>query len=215
MKTPINQTFLQGLSLFLPFAIALYFIIWLVGDTEQLVKKLLITFIPESYYIPGLGLVALVVVIFLLGLLMYPWLAGQVVKAFDKLMRKIPIFSSIYSPMRDLMDMFGNDISKQLGQPVMITVPNTKMETLGFITREDAQDLPDGLLPENHVVVYVQWSSQVGGYCFIVPKDHIRKVNLTAEEGMRWALTAGLSAPPRDQKSQVESSNVEASNNDG
>jgi uncharacterized membrane protein len=153
--------------------------------------------------------VVLATVIFLLGLLMYPWVAGKIFKIFDRLMRKIPIFSSIYSPMRDLMDMLGNDISKQLGQPVMIKVPNTEMETLGFITREDAQDLPDGLLPKNHVVVYVQWSSQVGGYCFIVPKDHVREVNLTAEEGMRWSLTAGLSAPPRNQKSEEKSSTTD------
>lgn len=86
-------------------------------------------------------------------------------------------------------------MAKKLGQPVMIRIPNTNMETLGFITKKDSEGLPEGFLPEDHIVVYVQWSSQVGGYCFIVPRDHVRPVNITVEEGMRWALTAGLSAP--------------------
>ena len=55
--------------------------------------------------------------------------------------------------------------------------------------------MPNGLACEDRIVVYVQWSSQVGGYCFVVPRESVRPVNMTVEEGMRWALTAGISAP--------------------
>jgi uncharacterized membrane protein len=71
------------------------------------------------------------------------------------------------------------------------------LETLGFVTRDDLSDLPDGLSKNDYVVVYVQWSSQIGGYCFLVPRSAVRPVDMTVEEGMRWALTAGISAPAR------------------
>jgi uncharacterized membrane protein len=93
------------------------------------------------------------------------------------------------------MDLFGGDVQEQLGQVVLIKIPNTNIETLGFITRDDLSDLPEGFPGEGHVVVYVQWSSQIGGYCFVVPRDAIRAVDMTVEEGMRWALTAGVSGP--------------------
>ena len=64
------------------------------------------------------------------------------------------------------MNMFGGDVEQQLGQVVMIEIPNTNMETLGFVTRDNLADMPDGLAHDDRVVVYVQWSSQVGGYCF-------------------------------------------------
>ena len=35
----------------------------------------------------------------------------------------------------------------------------------------------------------------MGGYCFLVPRESIRPVDLSVEEGMRWALTAGISGP--------------------
>jgi uncharacterized membrane protein len=93
------------------------------------------------------------------------------------------------------MGLVGGDMEKKLGRPVMVTVPNTNMETLGFVTREGTDGLPEGFLPDDHLVVYVQWSSQIGGYCFIVPKNSVRYLDISIEEGMRWSLTAGLSAP--------------------
>ena len=46
---------------------------------------------------------------------------------------------------------------------MLIKIPPTNMETWGFVTRDDLSDLPDGFSKEEHVVVYVQWSYQMGG----------------------------------------------------
>ncbi|MCF6149604.1 MAG: DUF502 domain-containing protein [Candidatus Kuenenia sp.] len=192
----ITRTFLKGLSVVIPIAVAIYVIIWLANGAEQVVRKFLAAVLPEKYYLPGLGLVVFATVIFFAGLLMYPWITRTFLGKFDSFLRKIPFLGTVYSPVKDLMNLFGgSDMAKKLGQPVMIRIPNTNMETLGFITKKDSEGLPEGFLPEDHIVVYVQWSSQVGGYCFIVPRDHVRPVNITVEEGMRWAITAGLSAP--------------------
>jgi len=191
----ISQTFLKGLTVLLPIAATLYILNWLISSSESLVRGAVTRLIPDQYYIPGMGIAILLGALFLIGLLMYSWLAQKIVQGFDKLFRKLPLISSIYSPFRDLMDMFGGDFADQLGKPVIIKVPGTEMETLGFITRRDLSNLPDGISKEGHVVVYVQWSSQIGGYCFIVPEDSVREVDMTVEDGMRWSLTAGLSGP--------------------
>jgi uncharacterized membrane protein len=89
------------------------------------------------------------------------------------------------------------DTSREFHRLASNWLPNTELKTLGFITREDLNDLPDGLSKNDHVVVHVQWSSQIGGYCFVVPRRAVQPVDMTVEEGMRWALTAGISAPVR------------------
>lgn len=191
----ITQTLFKGMAVVLPVVAAIYIIIWLIRDTESAVKQLLLLFVPNEYYVPGAGLLLVVCTVFLIGLLMYPWLTRKVLDGFDSVFRKIPLFATIYSPVRDLMDLMGGDMREKLGQVVMIKIPNTNIETLGFITREDLSDLPEGFAKDDHVVAFVQWSSQIGGYCFIVPRDSVRPVDMTVEEGMRWALTAGISAP--------------------
>ncbi len=126
---------------------------------------------------------------------MYPWVTRKLLDSFDELLRRIPLFGAIYSPVRDLMDVLDGEVERKLDQVVLIKIPNTDVETLGFITRDDLSDLPDGFSKEGHVVVYVQWSYQIGGYCFVVPRESAQPVNMTIQQGMRWALTAGISAP--------------------
>jgi uncharacterized membrane protein len=192
-----TETFIKGLAVVLPIMAAVYVLIWIVRDSESLVKGLLLAVIPKDYYVPGLGLALLLAVIFCVGLLMYPWITRKLLDGVDGVLRKIPLFGVIYSPARDLMNVLGGDVQQKLGQVVLIKVPNTNMETLGFVTRDDLSDLPEGFAKDNHVVVFVQWSSQIGGYCFVVPRDAVRSVDMTVEQGMRWALTAGISAPGR------------------
>jgi len=190
-----TRTFIKGLAVVLPIMAAVYAVIWIVGDSEALVKRLLLAVIPDDYYVPGLGLALFLAVIFCVGLLMYPWITRKLLDGLDRLLRKVPLFGAIYSPTRDLMNVLGGDVQQELGQVVLIRIPNTNMETLGFVTRDDLSNLPKGFGGDDHVVVYVQWSSQVGGYCFVVPREAIRPVDMTVEEGMRWALTAGISSP--------------------
>jgi uncharacterized membrane protein len=191
----VTRTFLKGLVVVLPIVAAFYVVVWIVRDGEALVKNSLLTVLPGDYYVPGMGLALVVGAVFCVGLLMYPWLTRKLLDGVDKVLRRIPLFGMVYSPARDLMDVLGGDVEQQLGQVVLIKIPNTNMETLGFVTRDDLSDLPEGFSKDGHVVVYVQWSSQVGGYCFVVPRDAVRPVDMTVEQGMRWSLTAGISGP--------------------
>jgi len=191
----LSKLFIKGLSIVLPIAVALYAMVWMIRSSEGAVKGILTTILPPGAYIPGMGLLTIIALVFVAGLLMYPWLTRKLFRTVDKTLRKIPLFGNVYAPVKDLMGLVGGDMEKKLGRPVMLTVPNTNMETLGFVTREGTDGLPEGFLPDDHLVVYVQWSSQIGGYCFIVPKNSVRYLDISIEEGMRWSLTAGLSAP--------------------
>jgi len=191
----LSKLFIKGLSIVLPIAVALYAMVWMIRSSEGAVKGILTTILPPGAYIPGMGLLTIIALVFVAGLLMYPWLTRKLFRTADKTLRKIPLFGNVYAPVKDLMGLVGGDMEKKLGRPVMVTVPNTNMETLGFVTREGTDGLPEGFLPDDHLVVYVQWSSQIGGYCFIVPKNSVRYLDISIEEGMRWSLTAGLSAP--------------------
>jgi uncharacterized membrane protein len=70
---------------------------------------------------------------------------------------------------------------------------NKDVGLIGFITREDFKDLPKNLGDKDKVAVYLPMSYQVGGFMVIVPKSRITIVDMSIEEAMKFALTAGLS----------------------
>jgi uncharacterized membrane protein len=214
MRRFVIDTLLKGLSLVLPLALALWVIGWLIVSTESAAHTVIRILFPAGWYVPGLGLLLATTGIFLVGLLMRPWITRTLMQLTEKALRRIPVFGSVYAPIKDLTDLIGGDLQHQLGRPVMIRIPNTEMDTLGFVTRESGQGLPEGIVPDGHLVVYVQWSSQIGGYCFIVPQEAVRAVPMSVEEGVRWALTAGLSGPQRSTSPRAEPSTARPRSDD-
>lgn len=152
----LTKTLFRGIGVVVPLALSLYILIWVVGGIESVLHDLLAYVLPPGYYVPGMGFALLLLIIFFAGLLMYPWLTRSLVTRTDDMLREIPLFGSIYSPIKDFAKLFGGDIQQELGQPVMVTIPGSGMEMLGFITREDGKGLPEGFLPDDHVVVFVQ-----------------------------------------------------------
>ncbi len=185
------STLLRGLSIVVPFAVALQVMSWLLRNAETMTMTLAVDVFPWQIYVPGMGVLLLVAIVFGVGLLMYPWFSEKC----DALFRSVPLFGSVYAPVRDLMSLLGGNAEQKLGSPVMVTIPGTEIESLAFVTRREGGNLPDGFLREGYVVAYLQFSSQIGGLSFIVPESACRPVDMSVEDAMRFSLTAGLSAP--------------------
>ena len=103
----VSRTFFKGLAIVIPVIGAVYVLVWIARDSEAAIKSLLLTVIPEAWYIPGMGIAIFATGTFFIGLLMYPWITRGIIHGADTVFRRIPLFSSIYSPLRDLFDIFG------------------------------------------------------------------------------------------------------------
>lgn len=200
----ITRTFLRGLAVVAPIGAALYIVFWMARESEALIKVGLLRIIPDSYYVPGLGVTLVVAGVFVVGLLMYPLLTRILLDGIDQVLRKIPLIGMVYSPIRDLMDMLGGDVTDKFGQVVMVTVPGTGLETIGFVMQNDTAKMPDGFSKDDHVVVYLQMSYQIGGYCFVVPRSSIRPVDMSVQQAIRWVLMAGVSGGGKKEKPKLK-----------
>ncbi len=202
-KDFITRPFLKGLSIVLPILISLYLVAWVIITAEKIVKGLLTIFIPEDLYLPGLGLVIFIILVYFIGLLMYPWFTRKIVGSVQNILKKIPVVKSVYSMITDLYNVVGGDFARELGSPVMIDIPNTDMKALGFVTRRERGDLSPDIMPDDHVAVYVQWGYNVGGLTFVIPKNQVTETNLTTEQGLKMALTSFISTgTPRSGKEE-------------
>src|SRR2546426_3460493 len=102
MRARLRRYFLTGLIVFLPIAITLSFLLWLFRTLDRFLGWLFTLLLGEP--IPGLGLVATIAVIFLIGALTTNVLGRRLVGGFDRLMLRIPLARSIYSATKQLSD---------------------------------------------------------------------------------------------------------------
>jgi len=188
----IGRIFLTGVFTILPILATIYLVVWLFAALERFLGKQLLLLLPDEYYRAGMGLLAALVLIFLIGLLMQAWLFRQLIKLGESLLLKIPLIKVVFRSLKDLFGLFSDEKSSEALQVVSVQLPGTDMRLLGFLTRSDFSDMPKGVGNEDEVAVYLPMSYQVGGYMVMIPRNRVTPVPMSREEAMRFVLTAGL-----------------------
>jgi uncharacterized membrane protein len=187
-----GRIFVTGLLTVLPLVLTLYFAVWLLAVLERFFGKQVKLLLPDHWYHPGMGLVVAIVLIFAVGALMHAWVFRRIFRRLELLLLRVPVVRSVYSALRELLGLFGDQKGQAL-RVVMVTLADgTRL--LGFVTRDDCTDVLS--TEADTVAVYLPMSYQVGGYTIFVPKSVLTDIDMPREDAMRFILTAGLKSRP-------------------
>lgn len=187
-----NKIFFRGLITLLPIAITIYIVYSAVIILENMLGSLLQQIFPE--YIPGLGFLLILILIFLFGLMLNHFLAMRILNALEAQLVQVPFIKAIYSPLRDLMNLFKRKDDGKLQSVVLVKVGETGAQAMGVMTRESFKDLPFGDQMSDKVAVYFPLSYGMGGYTLLVPRSAITIVDLPIERAMSLAITGWVKA---------------------
>lgn len=193
----LGKLFLKGLAVTIPVALTLAIVWWLASLAERLLGGLMAWALPAGWYVPGMGLISALALILLVGLLSHVLIFQKLFEWGENLFNRLPLVKSIYTAIKELMGYLSSDIGGQFNKVVMVQLPGHSGELLGFVTRDQFDDLPLSPQAEDPVAVYMPMSYQIGGYTLYLPRSMITPVNLSFEQGMRLAITGGLSANSR------------------
>lgn len=186
----IGKILLKGLVTVLPIGLTLYFIYWLVVSLEEISRTMIIMVMPAHYYVPGLGLLCSLILLFVAGLIVNALIVQKIIRASEDLLSRIPLVKSIYGGLRDFLAYFSPEKNKdELKKVVLVNIYDTQL--IGFITG-NIDTLPDHQ-QEDRVAVYLPMSYQLGGYTVYVKKNTVETIDMSVEDAMRHVLTAGLS----------------------
>ncbi len=181
-----SRIFFRGLVTLIPIALTIYIVYQAVVILENMLGTFLRYFLQETY-IPGLGLSLTLISIFIFGLILNTYVTQRLLKLFEQRLNRIPFVKAIYSPLRDLMNLFSRKDEKDLKSVVLVQIGEARM--IGLVTRDTFNDLSLGPITEGKVAVYVPFSYALGGYTFLMPKSSIQKVDVPIEKAMSLAIT--------------------------
>jgi uncharacterized membrane protein len=184
-----TKTLLTGFITLLPVVLTIYFLYWLAVTSEDIMGSVIRWTMPQAFYFPGLGMMAGLVIVFVVGLLMKAIVIRQIFGLGEKILYRLPLIKTVYRAMRDLFEFF-TPKEEGLGQVVAVTYNG--MEMIGFITQADEQRLPESFRGQDKVLVYLPMSYMIGGFTLFIPSEHVRPIKMSMEEAMRFALTAGI-----------------------
>ncbi len=189
----LGKLFLKGLVVVIPVVLTLAIFWWMARGAEQLLGGLIIRFLPEGWYLPGMGVVSALAITVLIGLLTHIILFQKLFDLGDRILNRLPLIKTIYSAIKDFIGYLSPDSNNAMSKVVQVKIPGQEFEMLGFVTREEFSGLPLKLTVDDPIAVYLPMSYQIGGYTLFLPRSCITPLDISFEEGMKLVLTASVS----------------------
>jgi uncharacterized membrane protein len=151
---------------------------------------------PESY-VPGLGIVTLVLLIFVTGLLAANFIGGQIVRVWEELLHRVPLVRGIYSTLKSMMDILSFTEREKYNRVVLIQFPKDGNFCFAFVTGMTRGEI-QSVSPSPLLNVYVPTSpNPTSGYFLLVPECEVVPLDISVDEAMKLIVSGGLYSPAK------------------
>ncbi len=182
----ISRYFINGLIVLIPASITLFAVKWVLDVTEKMLGQ----YLPFDF--PGLGLIVLLLIIFVVGWISSHWLLQKLIEFGESLLDKIPVVKFIYKSVKQ----FSTAVFDSSGMfHTVVLVPYHQSMTMGFLIG-DAPSAVNEKLNGEYACVFVPWSlNMTSGTNLFVKKSEVIFVDIKPEDALRFMLTAGAVKP--------------------
>jgi len=188
----LGKLFLKGLAVVIPIALTLAILWWMATGAEQLMGAVLKFTLPSGWYVPGMGLVSGLALITLIGLLSHVLIFQKLFNLGDAIFHRLPLIKTIYTAIKDFIGYLNPDKESEMNKVVMVQLPGQSFQLIGFVTREQFDDLPFTPTAENPIAVYMPMSYQIGGYTLFLPHSCLTPLDMSFEDAMRLVVTGAV-----------------------
>ena len=195
----LRRSFIAGVFVTVPLVVSVVAIVWVVRFADQLTSGLGERVI--GMRVPGLGLVTTAAIVLLIGAIATNMIGRRLVARAESLLLHIPLFKTVYAPVKQLMSAFSPE--NEFGFKRMVLVEDAARGfVLGFLTKEFTVDRGRGA--ETLMAVYVPTNHLYLGDVIVCPLERASFPDMTVEEGIRVFLTGGMGLPDRMRAERAE-----------
>lgn len=198
----LGKLFLKGLAVVIPIALTLAILWWMAAGAERLMGSILKYTLPDGWYVPGMGLASGLALVVLIGLLSHVIIFQKIFHLGDAIFHRLPLVKTIYTALKDFIAYLNPDKDSKMNKVVMVQLPGQSFQLIGFVTREQFDDLPFTPAAEDPVAVYMPMSYQIGGYTLFLPRTALTPLDIPFETAMRLVLTGVVTQERENNKNR-------------
>jgi uncharacterized membrane protein len=202
----LKKYLVAGLLVWLPLAVTIYLLSWLLGSLDGLFASILSAsqaLLPESAHaslerlrhVPGLGVVAVLAALLLTGVFAANIVGQWWLRQYDRLMGKIPIVKSIYNSVKQVSDTLFSSNGNAFREAVLVQYPRQGSWTIAFVTGKPGGEVADRL-PGDYVSVYVPTTpNPTSGFFLMMPRSDVLELKMSVDEALKYVISMGVVGP--------------------
>ena len=157
----------------------------------------------------GLGVLALMIVVYVVGLLSTRYFGRKIGDTIQNFVLRMPVVGSLYSSARRLIEsLAGTKDGESTGfkRVVMIEHPRRGMWCIGFLT-----SIIQVSKSQKMATVYIPTApTPNSGFVVLVPYNEINDTDLSVQDAMSMVLSGGIIAPASFNKKAITSKDIES-----
>jgi uncharacterized membrane protein len=186
----LKKAVFRGFLVLLPLALSFLVLRFLYLAVDQRVAGLLEKWIGRK--IPGLGILLVLVILYLLGLLAGNLVGRRFLAGVDRISGRVPLVRTTYKLGKQLGNAFASPGSGHLKRVVLVEQFRPGVWSVGFVTGH----MSDPKTGEKLVRLFLpQGPNPTSGFMIIVRESEVRPISWTVPEAMNAIISGGISAP--------------------
>jgi uncharacterized membrane protein len=139
--------------------------------------------------------VIVLLIIIVTGALVNNFIGKKVIKAWDRLLNKIPGFRGIYKAIKKLSDTVLSASGDSFKKAVLVEYPRKGMWTIAFQTGTYHGEV-EKIIGEDIINIYVPTTpNPTSGFFIMMPRKDVIDLNMTVDEAFKLIISTGVVSP--------------------
>ena len=200
LGTKVKNYFLTGVIVAAPVAITIYMsyhlVVWINEITSRLIPQQwkIGNFVP--YAVPGLGLLLLLIVLLLIGMLTTGYVGRFFIGLGERIIRKMPVISSIYSLLKQIFETFLSQKKRSFSEVVLVEYPRKGLWAIAFVSKDETGGEIDETTKQKNLSVFVPTTpNPTSGFLIFVSEKDVIKLQMSVEDGIKYVISCGIVTP--------------------
>ena len=188
----LRNYFIAGIVVLIPIGITVYLTFLIISVSSKILPKEINPNHYLPYNIPGLEILISLFIITFIGWLSLSFLGRKLLKAFNNILKRIPILRTIYSAIGQMTQTFTkNDTNKK--NVVLIEYPRKGSWAVGFATKDNSGEISTKTNKKLVNVFVPTTPNPTSGFLLMFPKEELIYLDMTFEEASKFIVSAGTS----------------------
>ena len=188
MISHFRRRIFTGLLAIVPVALTFYILKVVFTLLDNLTSPI---FKRMDIYIPGLGILLTLLLVYLLGIFVTNVLGKRFLHWIETLIKNIPLVNTIYNTIKQIIQAFTGTAEKKFQSVVFIEYPRKDLWTLAFVTGESKNEKD----VEFYHLFVPTTPNPTSGVFIIIPKKDSIETELNVEEALKSVISGGMLAP--------------------
>ena len=211
MKPKLKNVFLAGLAVTIPVGLTIYILIFLIDLMDGLLRFVPAAYHPDSFLgfrIPGLGVIATVVLIFAAGLFATSYAGSRLFRLAEAMVDRIPLVRGIYQAIKQIVQTMVSKEGQSFKKVVLVEFPRQGLYAVAFVTGAPSGELRDKTDGQCINLFIPTTPNPTSGFYVMVSKKSVIPLEMSVEEAFKLIISGGIIAPAENKELRMDENSV-------